>query len=177
MNSSKKGNADACDICVYDVRKCFDSLWMSECMNDLYEAGLTNDKLCLLYYSNLNAQVAIKTSTGVSERFNIQRKVMQETVWAGLMCTCTMDKLGKLAYSDKSLLYKYKETVEVPPLQMVDDIISALKCGSQVVTTNSAVNTFTKLKNLQLSEAKCSRLHIGKKMWQLCKYKCEWKTY
>ena len=125
MNSSKKGNADACDICVYDVRKCFDSLWMSECMNDLFEAGLTNDKLCLLYYSNLNAQVAIKTSTGVSERFNIQRKVMQETVWAGLMCTCTMDKLGKL---DKSLLYKYKETVEVPPLQMVDDIISASKC-------------------------------------------------
>ena len=52
MNSSKRGSDEPCDICVYDVRKCFDSLWLSECVNDLYESGLQNDKLCLLYYSN-----------------------------------------------------------------------------------------------------------------------------
>ena len=30
MNSSKKGIDRLCDICAYDVRKCFDSLWLSE---------------------------------------------------------------------------------------------------------------------------------------------------
>ena len=28
MNNSKRGSGKACDICVYDIRKCFDSLWM-----------------------------------------------------------------------------------------------------------------------------------------------------
>ena len=29
-NSSKNGTDNPCDICVYDVRICFDTLWMSE---------------------------------------------------------------------------------------------------------------------------------------------------
>ena len=93
---------------------------------------------------------------------------MQGTVWAGLMCTCSMDKLGKLAYSDTALLYKYKDKVEVPPLQMVDDVITASKCGNQVISTNAAVNMFTNLKKLKLSETKCSRLHIGKNKCDNC---------
>jgi hypothetical protein len=162
MNASRKGNDSACDICVYDVRKCFDTLWLAECVNDLFEAGLTNDKLCILYYQNLSASIAVKTPHGTTERFNIQNIVMQGTVWAGLMCTCSMDKLGKQAYGDRNILYQYKGVVQVPPLQMVDVVISASKCGSQVVSTNSAVTTFSKLKKLELSESKCARIHIGK---------------
>ena len=36
MNSSKRGTDEACDICVYDVPKCFDTLWLSECVNNIY---------------------------------------------------------------------------------------------------------------------------------------------
>ena len=97
---------------------------MSECINDLYESGLTNNKLCLLYNANKNARIAIKSASGISERFSIHNKVMQGTVWAGLMCTCSMDKLGKLAYQDKQLLYKYKNDVDVPLLEMFDDVIT-----------------------------------------------------
>ena len=61
MNSSNKGTDQPCDICVYNVRKCFNTLWMSECINYLYESGLTNDKLCLLYFTNKSARVAIKS--------------------------------------------------------------------------------------------------------------------
>ena len=32
------------DIQIFDYRQCFDSLWLQECMNDLYTAGLDNDK-------------------------------------------------------------------------------------------------------------------------------------
>ena len=168
MNNSKRGNGEPCDICVYDIRKCFDSLWMHECINDLYENGLTNDKLCMIYYSNINASIAIKSSSGMSERFNIHNKVMQGTVWSGLMCTCTIDSLSKISYTDHSLLYKYKNTVNVPPLQMVDDVITASKCGNQVVKTNSLVNTFVKLKKLELSGSKCSRIHVGKSKCKYC---------
>ena len=47
-NSSKKNKDESTDINVYDVIKCFDSSWLSECINDLYESGLKNDKLVLL---------------------------------------------------------------------------------------------------------------------------------
>ena len=139
MNGSKQGVDKPCDICVYDVRKCFDKLWMSECKNDLFEAGLTNDKLRLIYHSNKSARIAIKTSSGITDRFTIHKKVMQRTLWAGLMCAFTMDKLGKLAYNDNTLLYKYRNEVEVPPLEMIDDVITASNCGKQVVQNNSAV--------------------------------------
>ena len=71
---------------------------------------------------------------------------MQGTVWAGLMCTNTMDKLGKEVYADPSLAYKYRGIVDVPPLEMVDDVITASKCGTTTVTLNAKVNSFVERK-------------------------------
>ena len=125
-------------------------------------AGHDNDNLCLLYHSNNSAKIAIKTSSGITDRLTIHKKVLQATVWAGLMCACTMDKMGKLAYNDNTLSYKYRSEVKVRPLEMIEDIITASNCGKQVIQTNSAVTTFVKLKKLTFSESKCSRIHVGK---------------
>ena len=88
----------------------FDSLWLSECINDLYDAGLDNDKLVLLHESNMHANIAVKTSSGTTGRFIIKDTVMQGTVWAGLMCTSTMDQLCKLILQNEQLflLSKFK---------------------------------------------------------------------
>ena len=67
-NSVVKGNAEPIDIQLYDVEKFFDALWMEECINDIFDAGLDNDKLSLLFLENQNAKVAIKTAKGLSER-------------------------------------------------------------------------------------------------------------
>ena len=77
----------------------------------------------------------MQNSNGISERVVMEKTVMQGTVWAGLMCTSTMDKLGKQAYGDPNLLYKYRNNIFVPPLEMVDDVICASQCGSQVVAS------------------------------------------
>ena len=50
------------DVQVFDVEKCFDALWVHECINDMYETGLNNDKLSLLFLENQNAEIAIKTA-------------------------------------------------------------------------------------------------------------------
>ena len=134
---------------MYDVFKCFDSLWLAECINDLYEAGLTNDKLVLLHKSNQLANIAIKTASGTTRRFNIRRMAMQGTVWAGLMCTVTMDKLCKLILQDEQVLYKYRGKVTVPPLEMVDDIISFVKFGSTATAINAKINAFIETKKLK----------------------------
>ena len=93
---------------------------------------------------------------------------MQGTVWAGLICTSSMDKLAQQAYSDPTLLYKYRNNVSIPPLKMVNDVICASKCGTQVVDSNTAVTSFVQLKKLQLSEKKCARLHVGQSKCDEC---------
>ena len=162
-NEARLKTNEACDICVYDVKKCHHTLWLHECINDLWEAGIQDDKLVLLFLENKSAQIAIKTASGTCERISIHNKIMHGTVWAGLMCTNTMDGLGKEVYADPTLVYKYRDTVHVPPLEMVDDIISASKCGPTTVALNAAVNSFVERKKLKLSTDKCARINIGNK--------------
>ena len=35
MNATKQNSKEALDVSVYDVKKCFDSLWLRETINDL----------------------------------------------------------------------------------------------------------------------------------------------
>ena len=113
-NSVTKGNEDPIDIQLFDAEKCFDTLWVEECINDMYEAGLNNDKLVLLFKENQNAKIAVKTAGTISKRVNITNCVMQGTVWGSMLCTASMDKLGRLVYANSDLTYKYKG--EVPLL-------------------------------------------------------------
>ena len=163
MIDSANNTKEALDISIYDAEKCFDSLWLDECVNDIYEAGLQNDKLNLLYIMNTTAQLAVKTPSGMTERVSISKVVMQGTVWGSLFCTATMDKLGRLKYDNPEMLYKYKGQVGVPAMEMVDDIIDIQKCGVESVRANAVVNTFMEHKKLKLSKTKCHKIHCGKK--------------
>ena len=162
MNSAKNNNSEPIDVNVYDVHKCFDELWLQESINDLYTAGLKNDNLNLIYLTNESAQVAVKNSQGISERFAIHNKAMQGTVWAGLMCTVTMDKLGKVKYETENMCYKYKGEVQIPALEMVDDIVDIQNCGVKSVESNALINGFMESKKLRLSLEKCKQIHCGK---------------
>ena len=131
MNSIQRGVKEPHDIQVYDMKQCFDNLWLEECINKLYTSGFQNDRLSLLYLTNKNAQIAVKTASGVSrERRSVNNIIMQGTVWGTIKCTNTMDKLGKLSYENP---YKYKGIVEVPMLGMVDDVLNVAKCSNQAI--------------------------------------------
>ena len=92
MNDSKRGDGEACDILVNYVRKCFDALWLQECINEL---KWPNQCQALHDILLQNVNIAKKYPCGLSERFAIHNKVMQGTIWTVLMCTCTMDSMGK----------------------------------------------------------------------------------
>ena len=161
FNSNKNRHEEAVDIQIYDVEQCFDSLWLEEVITSLYEAGFLNDKLPLLFLENRNAQVAVKTSGGISNRVNIKKIIMQGSVWGSLCCVALMDKLGKLAYKNPQLLYMYKGVVACPPLQMVDDILGVQNCSPQSVQLNTVINTFMEHQKLTLSKIKSHNIHIG----------------
>ena len=162
-NSVINGSEKPIDVGLFDVEKCFDALWMEECINDAYDAGLDNDKLVLLFLENQHAKIAVKTPHGKSERISIRNIIMQGTVWGSLLCTATMDKLGQQVYNSSELLYKYKGVVETPSLGMVDDILTIQECSTSSVRMNATVNAFIEGKKLTLSNKKCHRIHVQKK--------------
>ena len=53
---------------------------------------------------NKNAKVAIKTTSGITNRIHIHNTIMQGTVWGSLLCTSTIDKLGKLCYETPQIV-------------------------------------------------------------------------
>ena len=162
MNCNRNTNKEAIDVQIYDVEQCFDALWLEEVITSLYQAGLKNDKLPLLFLENRNAQVAVKTSGGLSHRENKSKIIMQGSVWGSLCCVVLMDKLGKIVYNNPQLMYMYKGVVACPPLQMVDDILGVQKCSPQSVQLNTVINTFMDHQKLTLSKIKSHNIHMGK---------------
>ena len=172
INSVVNGNEDPVDIQIYDVEKCFDALWLKDCMLDLYEnlpADARDDKIALIYKLNRENFVAINTTVGQTKRIKMQELVMQGGKWGPLKCSNTMDKIGKKCEKMGNHLYKYKGMVNVMPLAMVDDLLVVAKCGEESENANIFVNAEIEMKKLRFhipdrnGKSKCNKLHIGKK--------------
>ena len=67
---------------------------------------------------------------------------MQGGVFGSLQCPTSIDKLAKEAYIRPELLYMYKGGAAVPPLLMVDDILTVSKFSSTTSEMNATVNNF-----------------------------------
>ena len=85
-------------------------------------------------------------------------------VFGPLKCSVQMDKLAKECYRQGKSLYTYKNTVKIPVLGMVDDILAVSKCGPESIKANSTVNSFIESKQLKFGENKCHKLHIGEEL-------------
>ena len=154
-------NAKPIDIQISDFRQCFDSLWLEECLNDLYEAGIDDDNLALIYEANKNVNVAVKTPNGLTNREYIHNIVLQGDVYGPVECSVQIDTFGKECLEEEKLLYMYKDSVGVPPLAMVDDLVAVSHCGLDSVVLNSFLNTKANVKKLQFGISKCHKLHVG----------------
>ena len=74
INSVVRGKEEPVDIQIYDLEKAFDTMWLEDCLNDIFDNTNTenhNDKLSLLYESNKVNMVAVKTAVGLTDRVNI----------------------------------------------------------------------------------------------------------
>ena len=65
-------------------------------MNDLFEAGVQNPNLAIIYEANSKNKVAVKTPNGLSERVSIDNIVMQGEFMAPLECSVSLGRSVKL---------------------------------------------------------------------------------
>ena len=170
------GKKEPIDIELIDYRQCFDSMWLSESINDLFETGIKDDNLALIHAANAENYVAVKTPGGITDRITVEEIVMQGEVTGPGQCSNQIDTIGEECLEEAKHLYNYKDGLGVPPLGMVDDVIAISRCGVEAVEMNAYLNQKTNIKKLQFGPEKCIKLHVGKE--NICcpdLYIDEWK--
>ena len=150
------------DLQIFDYKQCFDTLWLQECMNDMFEGGIKDDKFALLYNVNTHVNVAVKTPVGKTKRGVITNAVIQGDVFGPMFCGKQVDEIGKECVEEGKYTYKYKGEVDIPPLSMIDDLISISECGHKTAMAHSYIKCKTSSKKLQFGSQKCKKIHIGK---------------
>ena len=170
INSVIKGNDPCIDIQIYDLEKAFDSLWLEDCLIDAFDSLSDENKdeeLALLYESNKRNLVAVNTAVGLTERVDIPNIVQQGGIWGSLLCSNSIDTVGKKLMNRAEAPYLYKNTVRVMPLAMVDDINAISRCGQESLSLNTYINSQIELKKLrfhvpdQNGKSKCHKMHVG----------------
>ena len=118
INSVIQGEEKCIDIQIYDVKQCFDALWLDDCMLDIYFAtpqAQHNDRLALIYKANQENKVAIKTPVGMTDRVNLPTIVMQGGTFGPMQCSNSIDTVGKKCITRQEHLFTYKKLVKLPP--------------------------------------------------------------
>ena len=121
----------------------------------------------------VSAGSGLKTPCGLTEEFSLSEIVLQGSVFGSLKCCVQCDTLGRDCLSDIEGLgiYKYKGTIDIPPLSLIDDVICVSECGVKTVEINALVNAKFESKKLRLSDDKSVKIHLSKGKEKRCPIK------
>ena len=78
-------------ITFYDIEKCFDSLWLEDCINCLWRCGVKDDILYLVFQLNKKAMITVRTTFGNTEPFQINNIAKQDTILVPVLSNCSLD--------------------------------------------------------------------------------------
>ena len=133
------------DAEIFGVSRCFDKMWAHKTSNNIYEAGLVNDQFVLMSRSIEKCEVYVKTQWGsLCEKFDVENVEMQGGVLAPLRCSVQIDSLGQDIMSDLTRnreLYRYMNCVPIPPMAMIDDVITITECGPSSIVLKATVQS------------------------------------
>ena len=102
-----------------DLEKCFDKLYLKDCILELVEAGMPLEEAMLVYEMNRNIKAFVDTPHGKTGTFEIDEAVRQGTIFGTTLCGVSTNRINKMGLPEPMLLY---ETVEIGYPIFVDDM-------------------------------------------------------
>ena len=139
----------------------FDGIFLEQAISDIFDAGMNDDNLVLVYRANKAIQMAVNTPSGLSERQEISDVVLQGDTWGSLLASVQVDSIGKEVEAS-GLGYQYKDVLPVSLLGLVDDMIGVTDAGYKAQQMNAILNIKTAEKRLQFGVSKCKSMLVGK---------------
>ena len=146
---------------IYDYAQMFDSINLKEAVSDIYDYGLDDDDLTLIYKANEQVHMAVKTHGGLTKRQTINNSVLQGDTFGSLLASVQADTIAKdVEMAD--IGFKYKEELPISILGLVDDLIGVSEVGFKAQLMNNILNLKSAEKTLQFGKSKCKIMMIGK---------------
>ena len=145
----------------YDYSQMFDSINLQSAISDIYDTGVDDDQLVLLYNANKEINMAVKTANGLSDRQIVSDIVLQGDTFGSILASVQVDKIGQDCMA-AGHYYLYKNILPVGFLGLVDDIVGITEAGHKAQQLNSFINVKTAEKMLQFGHKKCKSMLVGK---------------
>ena len=102
-----------------DLEKCFDKLYLKDCIIELIEAGMPIEEAMYIYEMNKDIVAEVDTPHGMTEQFEIEEAVRQGTIFGTTMCGVATNRINRMGQPDPVILY---ESIEIGCPIYVDDI-------------------------------------------------------
>ena len=141
----------------------FDSINLEQAISDIFDTGVDDDNLVLLYKANCEVDMAVRTSDGLSDRQTVENIVLQGDTWGSILASNQVDMIGKESM-EAGHFYLYKNILPVGFLGLVDDIVGITEAGFKAQELNAFINVKTAEKTLQFGPSKCKSMLIGKQL-------------
>ena len=119
MDRNKWLKKETCFIFA-DAEKCFDKLWLEDCLVDMKKCGMREREIVLLMEMNKEARFSIITLYGETEKVKINRIVKQGTIFGPLLCCGNTKEINNIGDRATSTYITAKK--EIGALIYVDDI-------------------------------------------------------
>ena len=103
-----------------DLQKCFDELWLKDCIKDIVEAGMPAGEAMYIYKMNKMVRAKVDTPIGLTEEFELTEIVRQGTVCAVDLCGVSTDKINRIGLEEPKLVVS---GVEIQHPVFVDDML------------------------------------------------------
>ena len=81
-----------------DPIKCFDKLWLKDCLLEMYNLGYDPNTLKILHEINRETDIIIRTPVGKIENVQVKEVVKQGIIFGPIMCcveTSTVNSIGE----------------------------------------------------------------------------------
>ena len=144
-------------ITFYDYKQAFDSLWLQDCVLSLWNLGIRDSYLPLIYKLNEKAVVTVNTPYGKTTSFEAEQVVKQGAVLASSICSVST---GEICDQDDGAP---AGILILPSLAFVDDLAKANVHTSDVRSSHARIVAFSDLKKIGLNETKCFGMVVNEK--------------
>ena len=158
MSSKRKGPVV---LQIYDYKQMFDAIVLEQALTDIYDYGLNDDNLSLIYQANNDVRMAVNTPSGLTERQRLKNVVLQGDTFGSILASVQVDSIGKKV-EDSGYGYLYQDKLSVSLLGLVDDMIGVTSAGFKAQQLNALLNVKTAEKQLQFGIRKCKSMLVGK---------------
>ena len=79
-----------------DLQKCFDKLWLKDCIVKLSKSGMNLRELMLVHSLNEEAIIYVQTPYEETKMFRAKEIVRQGTIWGPTLCAIVTDKVNSI---------------------------------------------------------------------------------